>query len=89
MRLSLLDVVGPTTAGGTELPDDAIRPTGQTYCIGTAKVGPYVAAGIVACTRIVLINALCTEQNNLENLVIDYCYLDQFNLNRVFIRQGQ
>ncbi len=29
-----------------------------------------------------------TEQNNLENEVMYYFYLDQFNLHGVFIRRG-
>jgi len=42
------------------LPDDVNRPIGQTYCIGTAGDGPHVAVGIVACNRIIHIDASCT-----------------------------
>ena len=50
----------PVAAVGTELLDDTNRSIGQTYCFETAGDGPYVAAGIVACNRIVVANTLCT-----------------------------
>ena len=49
-----------TAAAGTELPDDVNRSIGWTYCVGTAGDGPYAAAGIVACNRIVAVVASCT-----------------------------
>ena len=50
----------PTAAAETEQQDNANRSIGQTYCIGTAADSPYAAAGIVACNRIIVVNALCT-----------------------------
>ena len=49
-----------TAAAVTELPDDVNRSIGRTYCVGTAENGPYLAAGIVACNRIVAVDASCT-----------------------------
>ena len=50
----------PAAAAVTELPDDVNRSIGRTYCVGTAGDGPYLAAGIVGCNRIVAGNASCT-----------------------------
>ena len=46
----------------TEQQDDDNRFLGQNYCIGTVADGPYVAVGIVACKRILVINASCTRE---------------------------
>jgi hypothetical protein len=48
----------------TKLPEDINRSIWRTYCVGTAGDGPYSAAGIVACNRIVIVNASCTKQSN-------------------------
>jgi hypothetical protein len=37
--------------------DDDNRSIGWNYCIGTAAEGPYVAAVIIACNHIVIVNA--------------------------------
>jgi hypothetical protein len=42
-------------AAVTELPDDVNMSIGRTYCVGTAGDGPYAAAGIVACNRIIVV----------------------------------
>jgi hypothetical protein len=47
-------------AAETEQQDDDNRSIGRNYCIGTTLDGPYVAAGIVVCKHIVVVNALCT-----------------------------
>ncbi len=47
-------------AAETEKKDDDNRSIGRNYCIGTAADGPYVAAGIVVCNHIVVVNTLCT-----------------------------
>ena len=51
---------GPAAAALTELPDDVNRSIGRTYCVGTAGDGPNAAVGIVACNRIVAVDASCT-----------------------------
>jgi hypothetical protein len=47
-------------AAETERQEDDNRSIGQNYCIRTTADIPYVAAGIVACKHIILINTLCT-----------------------------
>ena len=58
-----------TAAAGTERHDDANRSIGQTYCVGTAGKGPFVAAGIVVCTTLSSI-ARCTH-TSLINTITD------------------
>ena len=60
LRTAHVPTAFPAAAAETELPDDANRPIGQTYCIGTTGDGPYAAVGIVACNRIVVVDVLCT-----------------------------
>jgi hypothetical protein len=62
----------PPLLQGTELPEDANRSIGWTYYVGTAGDGPYAAAGIVACNRIIIINVLCTFSQINSN---KYCFL--------------
>jgi hypothetical protein len=47
-------------AAETEQQDNDIRSIGWNYCIKTTTDGPYVAAGIVACNHIVVVDMLCT-----------------------------
>jgi hypothetical protein len=47
-------------AAETEKQDDDNKSIGRNYCIGTAADSPYVAAGIVACKHIVVVDTLCT-----------------------------
>ncbi len=47
-------------AAETKQQDNDNRSIGQNYCIGTIADSPYVAAGIVACKHIVVVDALCT-----------------------------
>jgi hypothetical protein len=44
----------------TEQQNNDYRSIGWNYCIGTTTDGPYVAAGILACKHIIVVNALCT-----------------------------
>ena len=44
----------------TKKQDDDNRSIGRNYCIGTTADGPYVAAGIVACHHIVVVDTSCT-----------------------------
>ncbi len=44
----------------TEQQDDDNRSIGWNYCIGTTADGPYVAAGIVACEHIIVLDASCS-----------------------------
>jgi hypothetical protein len=44
----------------TEQQDDDKRSIGQNYCIRTAADSPYLAAGIIACNHIVVVDTLCT-----------------------------
>ena len=60
LRTAHISIALPTAAAETERQDDANRSIGWTYCIGIAADGPYAAAGIVACNRIVVVDALCT-----------------------------
>ena len=60
LRVAHVPTAFPAAAAGTELPDDVNRSIGWTYCVGTAGDGPYAAAGIVACNRIVAVVASCT-----------------------------
>jgi hypothetical protein len=55
-----ISIALPTAATKTEQQDNANRSIGQTYCIKTAADGPYAAVGIIACNRIVVIDAPCT-----------------------------
>jgi hypothetical protein len=47
-------------AAETEKKDDDNRSIGRNYCIGTTADSPYVAAGIVACNHIVVVDTSCT-----------------------------
>jgi hypothetical protein len=47
-------------AAKTEQQDDDNRFIGWNYCIRTAADGQYVAAGIVACNHIVVVDTSCT-----------------------------
>jgi hypothetical protein len=47
-------------AAETKQQDNANRSIGQNYCIGTAADSPSVAAAIIACNHIVIVNVLCT-----------------------------
>jgi len=60
LRATHVPTAFPAAAAVTELPDDVNRSIGRTYCVGTAGDGPYVAAGIVACNRIIAVDASCT-----------------------------
>jgi hypothetical protein len=60
LRAAHILIALPTAAAETEQQDDANRSIGGTYCIGTATDGPYAAAGIAACNRIVVVDAPCT-----------------------------
>ena len=59
LRTAHVPTAFPAAAAVTELLDDVNRSIGRTYCVGTAENGPYLAAGIVACNRIVTIDTLC------------------------------
>jgi hypothetical protein len=48
------------TAAETEKKDDDNRFICRNYCIGTAADGPYVAAGIITCNHIVVVDTSCT-----------------------------
>ncbi len=61
LRAAHISIALPTAAAETEQQDDANRSIGRTYCIGTATDGPYTAVGIVACIRIIVVHASCTE----------------------------
>ena len=61
LRAAHISIALPTAASETEQQDDANRSIGRTYCIGTATNGPYAAAGIVPCNRIVVVDAPCTK----------------------------
>jgi hypothetical protein len=50
----------PTAAVETKQQDNANRSIGRTYCIRSAADGPSAAVGIVACNRILVVNAPCT-----------------------------
>ncbi len=43
-----------------EQQDDDNRSIGRNYCIRTAADGPYVAAGIIVCNHIVIVDTSCT-----------------------------
>ncbi len=45
----------------TKKQDDDNGSIGRNYCIGTAADGLYVAAGIVACNHIVVVDTSCTQ----------------------------
>ncbi len=60
LRAAHISIALPTAAAETERQNNANRSIGRTYCIGTAADSPYTAAGIVACNRIVVVNAPCT-----------------------------
>jgi hypothetical protein len=47
-------------AAVTELPDDVNRSIGRSFCVRAAGDGPYAAAGIIACNRIVVVDMSCT-----------------------------
>ncbi len=47
-------------AAETERQDDDNRSIGRNYCIRTAADGPYVAAGIIACNHIFVVDTSCT-----------------------------
>jgi hypothetical protein len=47
-------------AAETKQQDNDTRSIGRNYCIGTTADGPYVAAGIVVCNHIVVVDSLCT-----------------------------
>ncbi len=47
-------------AAETKQQEDDNRSIGRNYCIRTAADGPYVAAGIIACNHIFVVNTLCT-----------------------------
>jgi hypothetical protein len=64
----------PPVAVGTELPDDANRSVGQTYCIGIARDGPYTASRIVACNHIVVVDASCTVHIIVKLIVISIVF---------------
>jgi hypothetical protein len=61
LRTAHVPTAFPTTAAVAELPNNVNRSIGWTYCDGTAGDGPYAAAGIVACNRIVFVKASCTQ----------------------------
>ena len=60
LRAAPVPTAFPAAAAVTELPDDVNRSIGLTYFVGTARDGPYVAVGIVACNRIITVNASCS-----------------------------
>ncbi len=47
-------------AAETKQQDNDNRSIGWNYCIRTTADGPYMAAGIVACNHIIVVNTLCT-----------------------------
>jgi hypothetical protein len=47
-------------AAETEQQDVDNRSIGRNYCIRTAADGPYVAAGIIACNHIIVVDTSCT-----------------------------
>ncbi len=47
-------------AAETEQQDDDNRSIGRNYCIRTTADGPYVAAGIVVCNHIFVVDTACT-----------------------------
>jgi len=61
LRAAHVPTAFPTAAAEAELPNDVNRSIAWTYCNGTAGDSPYAAAGIVACNRIVVIEASCTQ----------------------------
>ena len=60
LRVAHVPTAFPVAAMVTEQPDDVNRSIGWIYCVRTAGDGPYVAVGIVACNRIVAVEASCT-----------------------------
>ena len=55
LRAAHVPTAFPTAAAVTELPDDVNRSIVRTYCAVSTGDGPYAAAGIVACNRIVIV----------------------------------
>ncbi len=60
LRAAHISIIFLAAAVETKQQDYGNRSMGWNYCIGTTTDGPYVAAGIVACKHIVVVNASCT-----------------------------
>ena len=60
LRAAHISIAFLAATAETEQQDDDNRSIGQNYCIRTTAEGSYVAAGIVACKDIVVVDASCT-----------------------------